>query len=201
MSSARDAHGPLLDGLTRRLAETPAVFLAEPRIGRRGNLELPALVTDLLLAIGGELLTAAQAGEYAPRAKGERNHARLRSICCWLLHAEDFRGQRELVAPIQALLQSGLAELAGLIAAERFVSDPERREELARRVLAGLDLRPAGESAHQAADRLGALDSVEREQVLRATRARKEAQRARQLKKQMAERAAREAAAKANREW
>jgi len=192
---------PLLDSLTRRLAETPAVFLTEPRIGQHGRLELPALVTDLLLAVGGDLLTLAQAAAYAPQAKGQRNQARLRAICCWLLHAEDFQRRPELIAPITALLQSGLAELAGLIDAERFVTDPERREELVRLVLARLGLRPAGESEHQAADRLSALDSVERERVLSATRARKEATRARQLKQQMEARQAREAAAKANREW
>ncbi|EIC20344.1 hypothetical protein [Thiorhodovibrio frisius] len=192
---------PLLDGLTRRLAETPTVFLAEPRIGRRGQLEVAALVTDLLLALGGDLLTPTQAAAYTPKDKGERNRARLVAICCWLLHAECFRQRSELAAPIATLLQSGLDELAALIDAGRFVSDPERREELVRRVLSQLDLRPAGESEHQAADRLSALDSVERERVLRDTRARLEAERVRKLKKQMQARQAREAAAKANREW
>lgn len=192
---------PLLDSLTRRLAETPSVFLAEPRCGRHGQLEVAALVTDLLLAVGSDLLTPTQAEIHTPRDKGERNRARLVAICCWLLHDEAFHQRPELASPVATLLQSGLNELAELIDAERFVTDPERREELVRRVLDRLGLRPAGESAHQAADRLSALDSVERERVLRATRARQEAARARQLKKQMQARQAREAAAKANREW
>ncbi|WPL18666.1 hypothetical protein Thiowin_03749 [Thiorhodovibrio winogradskyi] len=199
--SGSNMQAPLLDSLTRRLAETPSVFLAEPRRGRRGQLEVAALVTDLLLTLGGDLLTPTQATAHTPRDKGERNRARLVAICCWLLHDETFRQRPELASPVETLLQSGLNELAVLIDAERFVTDLERREELVRRVLDWLGLCPAGESPHQAADRLGALDSVERERVLRATRARQEAARARQLKKQMQARQAREAAAKANREW
>ena len=59
-----------------------------------------------------------------------------------------------------ALSVTVFLRLIRLPAAERFVSDPERREELVRWVLARLGLRPAGESEHQAADRLSALDSV-----------------------------------------
>ncbi|MEO5343866.1 MAG: hypothetical protein H7842_11100 [Gammaproteobacteria bacterium SHHR-1] len=199
---------PLLHALTRHLAETPAPFLAEPRLGRHGQLYLPALVSDLLLLLGGAPLSVEQAAAFSPKDKTQRNQARLLAICCWLLYAEELRAalaqQPERLTLLTERLRLGpgeLAELAGLIDAERFISEAERREELARRVLAWLQLRPAGESEHQAADRLSALDSIERERVLSQARARKEAAKARQLKKQMAEQQAREAAAKANREW
>lgn len=45
-------------------------------------------------------------------------------------------------------------ELAAATAAHNFVDDPERREELARAVLAHLNYRPDGETVAQATDRL-----------------------------------------------
>ena len=51
----------MLESLTRRLAETPEEFLAEPRIGQTGRAHVAAVVGDLL-----QLLNAsAQADELA----------------------------------------------------------------------------------------------------------------------------------------
>ncbi len=196
-----NAEGPLLDGLTRRLAETPSIFLAEPIIRNRGKVELAAVVTDLLAAIGRELITPRHANRFRPAKVAGRNQARIVSICCWLLYDDWFHNRRSLVEPIKELLGEGLSELAAIIDAERFVIDPERREELVRLVLDRLRLRPSGETVHQAADRLKSLDSVERARLIRETRAREEAERARKLRKEMEATRAREAAAKANREW
>ena len=97
-----------------------------------------------------------------------------------------------------AFLERGLAGLAALVQAERFVDDPDRREELARAALAALDLRPQGETEPQARDRRTTLDSVERHAVLQKTRAAEE--RARQVREAMARKAAQEAAASYGRE-
>jgi hypothetical protein len=96
------------------------------------------------------------------------------------------------------LLSQGLETLAAAIRAESVVADPDRREELVLFCLKSLGLRPQGETEAQAADRLTALDSVERSRVVRETR---EAEaRAREVRQMMARRAAEEAAAKASRE-
>jgi hypothetical protein len=50
--------------------------------------------------------------------------------------------------------------------AKRLVAGTDRREELARLCLRALGLRPAGETAAQAEDRLATLNSVERRRVL-----------------------------------
>ena len=195
------AEGPPLDRLTRRLAETPAVFLDEPRIRKRGQVDLAAVACDLLLAVGGTLPSPRQAGSLRPGGLVERNRARLALVCCWLLYDDWFHGRAALGDPIHALLSEGLRELADLVDASHFVADAERREELVRLVLQHIGLRPAGESAHQAADRLRSLDSLERERLIREAQAREEAERARKLQAKMAEKKAREAAAKASREW
>jgi hypothetical protein len=88
--------------------------------------------------------------------------------------------------------------MADFVPARDLVTDPDRREELARRCLRALGLLPGGETAAQAADRLGTLDSVERARVIAATR---DAElRAAEVRKAMQAQAAAEAAAKASRE-
>jgi len=194
------SEGPPLDSLTRRLAETPGIFLAEPIIRKRGKVDLAAVTSDLLLVIGGELQSPRQAKRFSPANIAQRNQARLALICCWLLYEDWFHQRTPLVEPIILLLSEGLSGLAGIVDAERFVADPERREELVRLVLRHLSLRPAGETANQAADRLKSLDSLERERIIREARAREEEERARKLRAEMKKKRAREAAAKANRE-
>src|SRR5262249_14398859 len=97
-----------------------------------------------------------------------------------------------------ALLRDGLKLLEGAVRAADCVTDPDRREELARYCLKQLGLRPHGESENAAADRLAALDSIERIRV--AQEARKAEERVRAIRAAMAKRAAEEAAAKYGRE-
>ena len=91
------------------------------------------------------------------------------------------------------LLSRGLDELAALVPPERFVDDPDRREELVRLVLAGLGLRPKGETEAIAADRLKALSSVERARVLRETQ--KQVEHARRVREELAKKKRAEAEA------
>src|SRR5205823_9927264 len=98
-----------------------------------------------------------------------------------------------------AFLSDGVGELAELVPATAVVSDPDRREELARLCLKSLGLRPAGESEEQSADRLTTLSSAERQRVVNA--ARKAEARAQKVRDEIARRkAAAEADAKAIRE-
>ncbi|MEW6266029.1 MAG: hypothetical protein AB1641_23395 [Thermodesulfobacteriota bacterium] len=188
--------GPLLEKLTHRLAECPADFLAEPRIGETGQVYVEAVVSDLLLDLGGEPLAEAEVPVFHITNKKMRNFLRLVSIAGWLLHDEWFRRAQRYNQPARAFLKTGLNQLADLVAADLFVTDPDRREELVRLVLNALELRPQGETPAQAADRLKTLGSVERIKVLEATRAAEE--RARKIREKMREQAAREAAAKAS---
>ena len=45
--------GPPLEALTRRLAECPAEFPAEPVIGGKGTVHVAAVVSDLVCDLGG----------------------------------------------------------------------------------------------------------------------------------------------------
>ncbi len=193
-----DEAGPQLESLTRRLAETPADFLAEPRIGAGGLVHVDAVVAELIRDLGGAVLTKQQLAPFQVQAKQQRNWLSLVLIACWLLHDEWFRQPKRFAAPAYTLLSEGLTELSALVQAPQFVSDPDRREELVRLALSQLGLRPAGESIAQAQDRLTTLSTAERQRVVRASRAAEE--RARAIREAMAKQAAQEAADKATRE-
>ncbi|MBI2839216.1 MAG: hypothetical protein HYX75_12940 [Acidobacteria bacterium] len=189
---------PVLDRLTHRLTECPAEFLAEPRIAGSGRIHVDAVVSDLLVDLGGQPLTVDEARTFQSASSKDRNLLRLVLVATWLMHDDFFCEARNVAAAVQDWLRGGLAELAALVSADQFVGDPDRREELVRLGLAALGLRPAGETPEQAADRLKTLSSVERAALIRETKA--QIERARVLRRKMEEEAAREAAARVTRE-
>jgi hypothetical protein len=194
--------GPPLEQLLRRLVECPADFLP----GAAAGVPPPAVVAvvgDLLRDLGEAAPDQSRLGAFrkmqaAAADPRQGNGARLLLVASWLLHDRWFLAQRGFAEPASLFLERGLTELARLVQAERFVDDPDRREELARTALAALGLRPAGETPAQARDRLTTLDSVERAAVLEKTRAAEE--RAKQVREAMARKAAQEAAASYGRE-
>ena len=184
---------PSIAALTSRLAETPADFL-------RADVAVAALVSDLLVAHRGLPLTVA-AAEAFQRSNwsdgGERNALLCVSVAVWLLYHSDLLGVGDADRVQQCLIEIQ-RDLAEHVRAGDLLSDPDRREELARRVLHSLGLVPDGETAEQAADRLTTLDSGERARVLAATR--QAERRAAEVREAMHAKAAAEAAAKASRE-
>jgi hypothetical protein len=99
---------------------------------------------------------------------------------------------------VLGLLTDTARQLARQASAKTYLTDPDRREEVARSVLAHFGYRPAGESAAQAQDRLTSLSLTERERVVQA--AREAEQRARVIREALAKKAAEESADKWTRE-
>jgi hypothetical protein len=174
--------------LTRRLADTPRDFLAEP-----AEVSVAAVVSDVLVTLGGQPLRAVGAAPFVERPDGERNWLRLVMITCWLLAHEELRaaGRAERA---HTMLTAVLPRLAGLVDASKFVDDPDRREELARLTLRALGVPPYGETPAQFEDRLSTVDSVRRHEVLIAAREAEE--RAQAVRKALEEQRAKEAAAR-----
>lgn len=190
--------GPALETLLRRVTETPPDFLAEPRIGGRGDIVVAAVVRDLLehwaLPIAGF-----DAGAYTGRdAKTDRNWSAITLVSCWLLAESELRACTRRPERLPELLKTLPRELSVHTNASALISDADRREELVRLSLAALALRPAGESQAEAQDRLSTMSSVERARLLAASRAAE--QRAREVREALARKAAEESADKWSRE-
>jgi hypothetical protein len=114
------------------------------------------------------------------------------------LHDEWFAHDDQYANLTYNLLAEGLHSIADVVQAPFFVNDQDRREEMVRTCLAGLGLRPAGESIAQAEDRLETQSSVDRLRVIQAARAAE--QHAQAIREAMTRQAAEEAAAKYTRE-
>ncbi len=193
-----EQEGPSLQSLLRRLEECPADFLADPRIGSSGTVSVAAVVNDVLYGMGAQPLNSGQAAPFQPKDPRERNRLSLTLIAAWLLADPWFRSHPGLSIGAYRFLTEGVQELAGVGAAPKFVNDSDRREELVRLALKGLGLRPAGESAAQAQDRLTTISTVERQRVIKAAREAEE--RARAIREAMARQRAQEGADKWSRE-
>jgi hypothetical protein len=190
--------GPPLARLTHRLAECPADFLSPPRAGGDDGVHVDAVVSDVVAALGGAAVGPEAVAAFAPPASAATRELSLVLVASWLLADDWFATAGDLAAAALAWLRSGLSALAALVPPDAFVTDPDRREELARLCLAALGLRPEGETRPQAEDRLRTLDSIERARLVRDTREQQE--RARRLREAMRKKEAEEAAAKVSRE-
>lgn len=192
------APGPVLETLTHRLVETPSEFLAEPRVGASGLVCVPALVNDVLRMHGARAPAEILARFDDTDPVSGRNRLALVMIACWLLTDDWFVHAARSPAPMLALLDIDLRDLAAGWPAQQFVRDSDRREELARVTLARLGLRPEGESVDQATDRLSSVSGSERRRLLEA--ARDSHQRARAIRAALTRKAAQESADKWTRE-
>ena len=192
--------GPIIETLTRRLAETPADFLQEPRIiGYPGKVCVAALVNDALHMLGNVAPVENLERFEEPHAKMHRPWLALIMVVLWLLTDEWFLKQNLPPYSITKLLDETIFDLAqGAPPAHKFVTDSDRREELARVVLASLDYRPEGETLTQATDRLLSVSGVERNRLEQASRASQE--RARAIREALEKKLAEESADKWTRE-
>lgn len=185
--------GPELETLLRRLADCPPEFLEVS--DDAPGINVPAVVCDMLRTMSPLWHPEQEHGKLELIRKAGSQERKLISVASWLLADEWFRSRVELSPAIWNLLTStALTQLARMVKPEKFTSDADRREELVRLCLAGLGLRPRGETAAQAADRLATLDTVERDRVLRATAAAEK--RAREVREAMARKKAQESASR-----
>jgi hypothetical protein len=182
--------GPEIERLVRRLAECPGEFLATAA----GRPDYVAIVCDHMRRMAQDFPPERSPGLTVLR-RADPAHLELSAVVCWMLHDDWFLDRPDLAPGMWALLVSDvLKRLAELVKPAAFVADPDRREELARTCLKSLAIIPKGETATQAADRLTALDSVERHRVLKGTAAAE--RRAREVREAMAKKKAQESASR-----
>ena len=193
--------GPSVQALAHRLAECPQDFLGDPFLDGAGSVHSAALVSDVFLTMGRNVLNGAEAqaiGQAGGTKRKRVNRLRIIQVACWLLGGDWFAGRKDLCDEAYSFLKEGLDDVAYYVDAGLFVTDQDRREELARLMLAALGLTPEGETETQARDRLTGLDSAARHKVIQETK--KAEERAKKIREEQAKKAAAEAAAKTSRE-
>lgn len=189
--------GPPLEVLLRRIAETPGEFHGTPRVAGRGDVHVDAVVADLARSFGRSADPATLSVLRGGSAK-DRNTLSVALLLAWVLADEWFRTRKEIADRVPSAITEAAADLAPSTAADVFTKDPDRREEMARLILARLEFRPAGETIAQAQDRLTSISAAERTRVIQAARAAEE--RARAIREALARKAAEESADKYTRE-
>lgn len=179
--------------LQRWLVEMPPIFSASPDTVEGGTVRVRAVMNDLF-----ETLTGVR--RPAPLGSTESSVAQAQwcLAACHLLWHPALRASRYSEAQLQRVFFQEVALMAAIVPIAQLVQDEERREELIRRTLRALNLTLPGESTEDTEDRLGQVDSVEQHRVIADALARE--QRTREVREQMASKAAQEAAAKVSRE-
>lgn len=180
-----------LERLVRRLAETPASLRSAD------GVRVDAVVRDVLEGSGADVRTPllrALLARCAPSEAVDDRTSRATLVAAWLLADPAFAAAAAPGDAAADFLGDAVPLLARAVEPSLFVTDPERREEMARRALAAFGLRPAGESERTAADRLAALDSVGRSSLLRDAWGR--LKRAREVREAMRRREAEASAAR-----
>ena len=190
--------GPPLPAITRRISDTPSDFLGEPLLAGRGTIAVAALLSDVFYALGLDTPLAVISAFAPDQPATERNRCKLGAIAAWLLADEWLPEMRPSIEVVTEFLLFALPELAAQANAEAYVNEGDRREELARTMLARLDFRPEGETLEQARDRLSMISAAERSRLLQASRAAEA--RAREVREALAREAAQESADKWTRE-
>jgi hypothetical protein len=187
--------GPLLEAMTHRLSECPEDFLA---ICDQANASrfVVALMEDFFRRYGHANpipvgMPFIDEWMQSDRVANNPRHLGILCLAIWLYYDPWFSGREEFARPICHVLQGeSLREFARLVKARSLLGVPDRREELVRICLNGLELRPQAESIPQATDRLMSLSSVERDRILKETAAAEK--RAREVREAMAKTKARE---------
>jgi len=178
---------PAIQELTRHLAECPPIFLAEPtQPNGQGEVCVQAVVADLCRELGRPVIPELKLKKFryssSAAIKNERNRLRTILVGCWLASHPGL--QEHLTADrLFGWLESGLDALSTLVRAESLVQDPDRREELSRVLMAVAGVLPRGESQKMAENKLDALNTVKRDEVVRQAQLAQE--RARLLREEM----------------
>lgn len=193
-----EKEGPDLGILLRRLSECPEDFLLVAS-GEKSCSTVCAIVADHFREFAGDnpirdnhFFQKLQSAKQNPK---QARFLSLLNVTIWMLHDAWFLERPELAEITWLFIQSdGLPQLSSLVRPELCVSDPDRREELARFCLSRIGLRPKGESLTIASDRLASLNSIERKRILQETA--EAEKRAREIREAMAAAKAAEAASR-----
>jgi hypothetical protein len=120
------------------------------------------------------------------------NHWRAIHISTWLLSNKDFVNNPAIEEQLYSFWFVELQLASAYVKFNEWINDDERAEEMVRLLLNCCKITPHGENEEEAADKLSSLSSVDRHKVLKQSYEAHE--RIMNIKREMAEKKAREAA-------
>lgn len=120
------------------------------------------------------------------------NHWRAIHISAWLLSHPDFVNSPSIEDKLYHFWFEELVQASRYVKYNEWIADDERAEEMVRLLLHCCEIIPDGENRDEAADKLASLSSVDRHKVLKESYEAHE--RIMNIKREMAEKKAREAA-------
>lgn len=175
------------------LKNCPGNFLELSSHFRAGRVNTEALVADCQrMVLDDFLLDNQKIQEAFSTLVWNEATATSIQISCWLFAHPYFLKQPQLWAGMELFMFGKLPQLAPLVALESWIDDEDRTEEFVRLALDCCGMKLDGESENEAADRLAALSTINRQQVLSATS--NAFERMMEIRRKMAEDKAREAA-------
>lgn len=121
-----------------------------------------------------------------------KNQLFLINLGCWLFSHPFFHSKLNLLPKIHTFLFFDLMKLSALVNYRDWLENEDRAEEFVRLALCRLDIIPDDETSQVFLDRLDALDTIKRQKVLAETN--ESFERIKEIRRQMAEKKAREAA-------
>lgn len=175
-----------ITALLFHLKNCPADFL-------KATVNTNALLMDVYRNVfGSKAAPDTQLPQLRANEDFDKNHLLSIQIGCWLFSHASFAGGKNVLQGMESFLFGVLAGLMPYVDHKDWIHDEDRSEEFIRLALASCNLMPGGESEAEAVDRLDALSTLKRRNVLQESNA--AMQRIKEIRQKMAEAKAREAA-------
>ncbi|RKS94173.1 hypothetical protein BC952_2043 [Flavobacterium limicola] len=179
--------------LVTHLRKCPDIYLEPSSLIENEGLNSIALVCDTYRIVCNDFLKKEfkKPSDFNLAYIGD-NHWRAIHISIWLLSHRNFINSALIEDKLYNFWFEELSEASLYVKFKEWISDDERAEEMVRLLLDCCEIIPDGENQDEAADKLSSLSSTDRQKVLKQSYEAHE--RIMNIKREMAEKKAREAA-------
>lgn len=179
--------------LVTHLRKCPDIYLEPSSLIENEGLNSIALVCDTYRIVCNDFLKKEfkKPSDFNLAYIGD-NHWRAIHISIWLLSHRNFINSALIEDKLYNFWFEELSEASLYVKFKEWISDDERAEEMVRLLLDCCEIIPDGENQDEAADKLSSLSSTDRQKVLKQSYEAHE--RIMNIKREIAEKKAREAA-------
>lgn len=173
--------------------DCPHHFMKDSKFSNEKNgIDTNALLMDVVRQIDSTQSNTSEFVDIKTWKSLSADHLKAIQLGAWFFSLYGFDTSGISIASIQSFLIDDLKELSRFVTPKEWLSDEDRSEEFVRMALSACQIYPDGESTEDAMDRLEALSTLKRNNVLNES---SEAyNRIIAIRRQMAEQKAREAA-------